>query len=727
MESFVLNEQPLEGWSCNYTDALTPLRTLKENDIFLVCDALGNIPGNCRTTSMGLFCADTRYLSRMELRLNGQPPVLLSGTADAGYAATMRMTNSFEEGGLQPDSVGISRSIVLCGGVFEHIELTNYSSHPVDISLSLSFGADFADLFEVRGFHRARRGQSLRPGGELPADTIVLAYRGLDEQVMETRIHFNQLPDRIDGTSASWNFLLKPHQQVQVEYRMLLLREGESASYTPAPATFEQARATAQSAQQAWRQSVTQIHSNNDLFNQALERSTRDLFLLRILLPEGHSVAAGVPWFATLFGRDSIITASQTLLLEPAIARETLKLLAHFQGKADNPWRDEQPGKILHEIRRGELARCQEVPHTPYYGTVDATPLWLMLLAEYYAWTADIGLLRELWPNALAAMAWIDRQCDEQPGPLRGYLAYRRQSERGLANQGWKDSDDCIVHADGRRATGAIALCEVQGYVYASKVRLAQLAPLFGDEELAEVWYKQAQDLKERFNRDFWLNEQDYCALALDGEGRLVEGISSNPGHCLLTGILSRDHRLAVAERLTAPDLFSGWGIRTLHSLSPAFNPIGYHTGSVWPHDNSLVALGLRSVGAVSQMLEIGSVLFEVAQNQPLYRLLELFCGFTRDAQDSLLASYPVACSPQAWAAGSLFQILQAMVNLVPDAPGNCLRIIEPVLPSWLSSLELKNLRVGTSVLDLRFEVSGGSTSCRITNKRGNLRVIVEA
>ncbi|MBC8121164.1 MAG: amylo-alpha-1,6-glucosidase [Gemmatimonadaceae bacterium] len=727
MENFVVDEQQLEGgWPCVYTEARNPLQTLKENDLFMVCDSLGNIPGNCNSTGVGLFCADTRYLSRLELQLNGRAPVLLSGTADAGFEAMMLLTNSTEDG-LPQDSIGISRRIVLCGGLFETIQLNNYATHPVEIALSLSFGADFADLFEVRGYQRAERGKLLRPVRPLPPDQIVLAYQGLDKALMETHIEFGTVPDRTDGTTASWSLVLGSHQEVSLNYRAYLFRDNEPASYTPPPATFDQAQATALNAQAGWLNSITHITADNQLFSEVLERSVRDLFLLRVSMPEGRSVAAGVPWFATLFGRDSLITASQTLLLDPSIARDTLKLLAHFQGKEDNQWRDEQPGKILHEIRRGEMARCQEVPHTPYYGTIDATPLWLMLLAEYYAWTADVNLVRDLWPNALAAMAWIDRVRKEQPEALAGYLAYDRQSMRGLANQGWKDSNDCIVHADGTLAEGPIALCEVQGYVYACKVRLSQMARLFGEDARADTWLRDARDLRERFNRDFWLTEQDYCALALDGAGRPVASITSNPGHCLSTGILSTEHNRAVAERLTAPDLFSGWGVRTLHSSSPAYNPIGYHTGSVWPHDNSLIALGLRSVGHVSQMLEIGSVLFEVAQNQSYYRLPELFCGFTRDGKHGLLASYPVACSPQAWAAGCLFQILQAIVNLVPDAPSNCLRIIDPVLPDWLERLEFRNLKVGSSVLDLEFELAGSATACRVTNKRGNLRVIIES
>lgn len=702
----------------------SPLQTLKENDLFLICDSLGNIPGHSRESGVGLFCADTRYLSHLELLLNGQPPVLLSGTADAGFAATMLLTNAQEQG-LPEDSIGLSRNIVLCGALFENLEVTNYSRDTVSLKLSLCFSADFADLFEVRGWVRPERGTRLKSA--VPSqEQIVLAYRGLDQNVVETRISFDLFPpERIERNTAHWSFSLATHQSIRLAYRVNLFRDGGPVSFTLPPATFEQAKATLVAAQQAWRNDSTRISSNNELFEKVIERSARDLFLLHFSMPEGRSVSAGVPWFATLFGRDALISASQTLMIDPVIARETLKLLAHFQGQEDNEWRDEQPGKILHELRRGEMARCREVPHTPYYGTIDATPLWLMLLAEYYSWTADLSLVRSLWPNTLAAMGWIDRNLREQPEILKGYLAYDRRSSRGLANQGWKDSNDCIVHTDGSLAEGPIALCEVQGYVFAAKVRLSGLAHLLGETQLAQRWLEEALLLRERFNEEFWLSDQDYCAMALDGHGKQVAGIGSNPGQCLCTGILTREHAHAVAERLTAPDLFSGWGVRTLHSTSPAFNPIGYHTGSVWPHDNALIALGLRSTGHPAQMIDIGSVLFEVAQNQPYYRLPELFCGFAR-TEGNPLVSYPVACSPQAWAAGSPFQILQAFVNLVPDAPTNCLRVIDPVLPDWLGQVAFKNLRVGASILDLEFEREGDSTTCRVTNKRGNIRVIIE-
>jgi glycogen debranching enzyme len=496
---------------------------------------------------------------------------------------------------------------------------------------------------------------------------------------------------------------------------------GRPASMVNAPLTLTQARSAETMEEQSWHQQVTRIRSDKNTFNQIIERAEQDIYLLRQTFGQGKALSAGVPWFSTLFGRDSIIAASQVLMLDPQIARETLRILAQYQGKAEDEWRDEQPGKILHEIRFGEMARCQEIPHTPYYGTVDATPLWLMLYAEYFAWTADRETIDSLWDNALAAMGWIDRTMQQT-----GYLSYFRKSKRGLDNQGWKDSNDCIVNRDGKLAQGDISLCEVQSYVYAAKVRLAQLARMKKRIDLADRWEEEARELKVRFNRDFWMEDQDFCALALDGEGKPVDSITSNPGHCLNLGIFTPEQAYSVAERLRAPDMFNGWGIRTLSSLSPAYNPMGYHIGSVWPHDNALTAIGLRSLGLIDQALELSQGLLDMTKRQPYQRPPELFCGYERsDGNDPV--QYPVACSPQAWATGSIFQLMQMMVNLVPDAPNNTLRIIDPALPESINQLKLQNLRVGTTLLDLEFERSGHSTACRVSKKRGNLRVVIEA
>ena len=757
---FVPAEQlPIPEWPCVLSERPQPTLTIKDDDLFLVTDTLGNIAGGCYSddsaASMGLFCCDSRFLSRLELQIEGRSPVLLSSTADKGFSLSVLCTNPTVENRLKADTLGIRRELVLNGALFEEIEVANYSTSAVSVAISLSFDADFLDLFEIRGAQREKRGRLLRlaavagrhddrkdkedfygiEGAEgvegeklrtthyspLP-ETLTLAYQGLDGAIMESRLQFQHVqPDSFKGYTAVWQIELASHETKKLGYRLSMTINDRSASTVNAPATLVQARAAEDSEEQHWCQQSTRIRADKADFNQIVERAEQDMFLLRQSFGKYTTVSAGVPWFSTLFGRDSLITSAQTLMLNPAIARETLILLAAYQGKIEDEWREEEPGKILHEIRMGEMARCHEIPHTPYYGTVDATPLWLMLYTEYFAWTHDLETLDRLWSNALAAMDWIDRRLEPT-----GYLSYSRVSRRGLANQGWKDSGDCIVNRQGELATGAIALCEVQAYVYAAKVRLAEIARMKKRLDLAERWQDDARELKVRFNRDFWLSDQDFCALALDGEGKPVDSITSNPGHCLHLGIFTPEKAYSVAERLRAPDMFNGWGIRTLSSLSPAYNPMGYHIGSVWPHDNSLIVLGLRSLGLIDQALEVFQGLFDMTLQQPYQRPPELFCGYERNG-DRAPVRYPVACSPQAWATGTIFQLLQTIINLVPDAPNNCLRIIDPALPESIDRLSIHNLRVGPTLLDLEFERSGNTTACRVVKKRGNLRVVIEA
>lgn len=731
-KSFVFAEQlPIAEWPYVLSERPEPTLTVKDDDLFLVTDTLGNISGcsvDDQKASMGLFCRDTRFLSRLELQIEGRSPVLLSSTADKGFLLSILCTNPLIEDRLRPDTLGIRREIALGGALFEELEVSNYSTTSVRFELSLSFGADFIDLFEIRGFNREKRGKLLRLVEEAAAATelMILAYQGLDGLVMQSHVQFqHRQPDFFKGYTAVWQMELASHETQKLGYRLQMLINNQPTSTVSAPVTLVQAKAAELLEEQHWHQQVTQIRSDKATFNRVIERAEQDLYLLRQSFGNfGKSkvVSAGVPWFSTLFGRDALITASQTLMLNPAIARETLTVLAAYQGKTEDEWREEEPGKILHELRQGEMARCQEIPHTPYYGTIDATPLWLMLYAEYYAWTHDQETRERLWSNALAAMDWIDRNTTAETG----YLSYVRKSPRGLLNQGWKDSGDCIVNSKGQLATGAIALCEVQAYVYAAKLRLAEIARIKKRIDLADRWQEEARKLKERFNRDFWMSDQNFCALALDGEGNQVDSITSNPGHCLHLGIFTPEKAYSVAERLRAPDMFNGWGIRTLNSLSPAYNPMGYHLGSVWPHDNALIAMGLRSLGLIDQALEVSQGILDMTRRQPYQRPPELFCGYER-TDDNDPVQYPVACTPQAWATGSVFQMLQMMVNLVPDAQNNCLRIIDPTLPESINQLSLHNLRVGTTLLDLEFERSGNTTACRVAKKRGNLRVVIEA
>ncbi len=736
-KTFVSTETvPISQWPCVKNEPRIPTLTLKDDDIFLVTDTLGNVPGCLPgedNNTLGLFCQDTRFLSRLELQVEGELPILLSSNARRGFAVSALCANPYlEEKGIGAETIGIQREIAINGGLFEELTITNYRTSPVSFELSLSFDADFVDLFEVRGRERQERGKMLRlvtendetkqlEPLEVPEE-IVIAYQGLDGAVMESRIQFNERqPDYCKGNTAIWQLELESHQTIRLGYRVQLITNRRSISKVGTPMTLVQAKAAESMELDQWQQQVTTIRSDSNTFNRLIERAERDVYLLRQSFKDKKALSAGIPWFSTLFGRDSLIAAWQTLILDPQIAKDTLAILAQYQGKTHDEWREEEPGKILHELRLGEMARCGEIPHTPYYGTVDATPLWLILYAEYYAWTGDRHTLEQLWENALAAMDWIDRNCK-----ATGYLSYERISSGGLLNQGWKDSGDCIVNREGKLATGAITLCEVQGYVYSAKMRLSAIAKLMQRLDLAEQWHRDALELKSRFNKDFWLNDLDYCALALDGEGKPVDSITSNPGHCLAMDILHPQKATNVAERLCAPDMFSGWGIRTLSSSSPAYNPMGYHVGSVWPHDNSIIALGLRSLGLVEQTLEVAQGIFDMTLQQAYHRPPELFCGYERTPENSPVR-YPVACSPQAWATGTLFQLLQIVINIVPDAANNCVRVIDPILPESINNLSLENLRVGSTVIDLEFERSGGTTACRVAKKRGNLKVVFEA
>ncbi|MBD2595109.1 amylo-alpha-1,6-glucosidase [Nostoc spongiaeforme FACHB-130] len=747
-KTFIPAEQlSIPEWPCVVSERPQPTLTVKDDDLFLVTDTMGNISGcslNDGNPSMGLFCCDTRFLNRLELQIEGRSPTLLSSTAEKGFSLSVLCTNPRIDDRLKADNIGIRREIVLNGALFEEIEISNYSTTTVNFELSISFDADFVDLFEVRGYDRPQRGKLLRlvepiqedaatfngdsaaPVSLHPeaqkAEFLTLAYHGLDGLIMESRIQFqHRLPDHFKGYTAVWRLELASHQTQKIGYRINLLTNNTSSSTVSAAFTLGQAKAAEMMEEQNWVQQITRISSDKIILNRIIDRAEQDMYLLRQSFGKYKTVSAGVPWFSALFGRDSIITAAQTLILNSQIAKETLQLLAAYQGKTEDEWREEEPGKILHELRLGEMARCQEIPHTPYYGTVDATPLWLMLYGEYYSWTHDQETLEQLWPNALAAMEWIDRNLQ-----ATGYLSYYRRSKRGLANQGWKDSGDCIVDRKGDLANGAIALCEVQAYVYSAKIRLAEIAKMKKRLDLADRWQEEAKNLKLRFNQDFWMEDQDFCALALDGDGKQVDSITSNPGHCLQLGIFTPEKAYSVAERLRAPDMFNGWGIRTLSSLSPAYNPMGYHIGSVWPHDNSLIATGLRSLGLIDQALELFQGILDMTNQQPYQRPPELFCGYERNG-DNAPVQYPVACTPQAWATGSVFQLLQMIVNLVPDAQNNCLRIIDPALPESINHLSFHNLRVGTTILDLEFERSGNTTACRVAKKRGNLRVVIEA
>ncbi|MFN4066471.1 MAG: glycogen debranching N-terminal domain-containing protein [Thermosynechococcus sp.] len=682
---------------------------LKDDDVLLICDELGNIcNGEQQTAITGLFCQDTRFLSQAELRVGGDRPVLLSFHCTGSHALKVVCTNP-KQPNLPAEALSIERSLVIRGALFETLLVTNHQAVPASVTLSLSFASDFQDLFEIRqyGNPRLQRGQTLQPvccdlrHAKGRAD-FCFAYQGLDGALMETQVQFlGTPPTYLEGMTAKWHLKLEPQGYHTIHYCVRPFTNGAATSRVPVPSSLATADRLAQEERQQWWSQCTEIVTSNPQWNRILRRGMADLYMLLQSFGHGKVLTAGIPWFATLFGRDSIIAAMQTLILNPAIARDTLCTLAHYQGKEVCPERDEQPGKILHELRFGEMARNREIPHTPYYGTVDATPLWLMLYADYYHWTGDRPTVERLWPHALAAMHWIDQQM-----AATGYLTYNRQAAKGIDNQGWKDSGNCIVNRRGQLAHGPIALCEVQGYVYAAKTRLSALARELGYGEWGDRWQNEAAALKDRFNRDFWLESEGFYALALDGDGRPVDSLTSNAGQCLMTGICDPEKAQRVGQRLRLPDLFNGWGIRTLSSTSPAYNPIGYHLGSVWPHDTSLIALGLRAIGDSDFALTLVETLFEMVCRQPDLRPPELFCGFDRHTYPQPV-QYPVACSPQAWATGSLFQFIQIMVWPLVDASQGKFLVHQPLLPTSIEELHMRNLRVGDTHFHLRLWRTG--------------------
>lgn len=543
---------------------------------------------------------------------------------------------------------------------------------------------------------------------EVAKDRVAFVYRGLDNVRRSTEVRFSPPPDEIQEDEAYFRLALDHLESFDL---VVSITPEDGPAGESLPVTFERLATS----YRAWFDSCTQVHTDNEFFNAMWERSLRDLRMLTIEEKQGAFVAAGTPWFSALFGRDSLIVSLQTLAFRPQLARDSLRQLASRQGKRVDEWRDEEPGKILHEVRNGEMATLNEIPMTPYYGSVDSTPLFLMLAAEYVAWTGDLELVRELEPQLLAALEWVDRRTNAHAS---GYLDYDKRSSKGLLNQGWKDSHDGIVNGDGTLVRPPIALVEVQGYVYAAERGMAYLFGLLGEEELAKAWHEKAAALKSRFNREFWMEEEQFFALALGAGNQPATAITSNPGHGLWTGIVDADKARLLAHRLFANDLFSGWGIRTLSSRTPRYNPLGYHLGSVWPHDNSLIGMGLKRYGFEEELDDLATATYDCCRSFDYYRLPELFAGVPRTPHGAPVR-YPVAARPQAWAAGTIPLFLHAIVGLAPNAPRNELRIVNPRLPHWLNQVEVRGLRVGANSVDLLFERQEGPAKVSVLAGQG--------
>jgi glycogen debranching enzyme len=695
-------------------------RVLLHGDTFAVFDRSGDIH-TLGLGQQGIFRKETRHLSQLELRICDVRPLLLSSTIrEDNVLFAVDLTNPdlrLASGAMAPrGTLHIYRTKFLTDLVcYDRITVHNFWENAVDIEISFEFAADFADIFEVRGETRKQRGELMAP--EVNHESVTLAYEGLDRVRRTTSLECS-LACNVRGGSLSVPLHLEPQGEVNFTLNVLCGREGEqepktAVYYGDALQSINEERNTGPLAE-------VEIDTSNEEFNDWLRRSRADLAMLVTPTPFGMYPYAGVPWFSTVFGRDGIITALELLWLAPSIAKGVLSYLAATQATARDAERDAEPGKILHEMRKGEMAAMREVPFGRYYGTVDATPLFVYLASAYYERTQDREFLHSIWPNVMAALDWIDNYGDRDGD---GFVEYARQTDHGLVQQGWKDSNDSVFYADGKLAVGPIALCEVQSYVYAARTGIAEVARELGYTEVEERLKAQAADLKAQFGAQFWSDELSMFALALDGEKRQCRVRSSNAGHCLFSGIATEPQHRMVAEVLQSPGFYSGWGVRTLVTSERRYNPMSYHNGSVWPHDNAMIAFGsLRSANkALPQQILSG--LLDLSARVTLHQLPELICGFARRPGKGPTL-YPVACSPQAWAAGSVFMALQACLGLNVQARESRIYFHHSALPQRLKHIVIRNLRIGTACVDLSFERYSETVGVDILRRVGDVEIV---
>jgi glycogen debranching enzyme len=725
---------------------------LKENDVFAVTDRDGNIHSQA-ADGQGLYLGDTRFLSEYDFSIADVPIQLLSSAGELNFMNTFQFANlpAVLEGGLQlpPRMLSIRRNRFIDAGLHERIGFFNYGSAPITLTVHLTFGSDFRDMFDVRGYAERKRGAVGIP--EADGDVVRLRYLGRDGVVRTTVVGFDATPDAVEllntegvvePSPTADDEEVDPRSEtgvmpplVHATFRATIPahdRWSLTIHIAPSVGPAEDERPTAPSlddsftrimaAHGAWSSGCTRITSDNELLNALVRQNTHDLRLTMNHERTGLLPVAGVPWFAVPFGRDSLITALQTLCLNPDVAYGTLRFLASYQGKEVDPWRDEEPGKILHEIRSGEMAALREVPQTPYYGSVDSTPLFVFLVTELLRWTDDSAFADEILPNVEAALEWIHTYGDPDGD---GLVEYQSRSARGIRNQGWKDSHDSVSFPDGQAAEPPIAMAEVQGYCYAAEARMAELYDRWGKHDRAAELRRSAEHRKSRFEEAFWMASEGFYAEALDHRKTPVPAITSNPGHCLLMGLIDGARADATVERLMREDMLCGWGIRTLSSQYPTFNPMSYHNGSVWPHDNSLVVAGLRTRGYGTEALRVIQETFDAGFRLPGFRVPELYCGFSRDRRyQSSPATYPVSCTPQSWGAGSVFLMLQHLIGLEPDLPNGRI-VLRPSLLVGVNRLVFEDLRIGSRSLRVEVWREGGGIRCEVAGADG-LEVVID-
>jgi glycogen debranching enzyme len=707
-------------------ESLAQAIVMKKDNLFFVARRDGTVPMT-ENHGLGLYYHDCRYLNGYELTVAGQPPVPLSASAVQGSIGLFTLTNpqiDLHDGTtMERETLGITWHRLLDSdtpALLDELEFQNFTQRAMQFSISLTVRAEFEDIYLVRGLMTQRHGQARQP--QWHKGVLTMRYEGKDGIDRSLFIQMDPSTSAHGGTTASFRVALGPRQRhtIRISFR---LEESKGGPHTNVPhrsplSSFTQRESHIEAGIHQWMDEITQISGHGSSLDQLMDRSFRSLRVLRAHLGEDAYFAAGVPWFVTLFGRDSLITALQMLAYHPRIAEHTLRLLARYQGTRQDETRDEEPGKILHELRVGELANLKVIPQTPFYGTVDATPLFLILVARHATWTGSLHVFQDLRPHIELALQWLEQQTTD-------YLAYESDASEKMVNKGWKDSGDAIVNEDGRLAEGPIALVEVQGYVFAAWRGIVDLFERVGEYAKADHLKQNAQQLRERFNRDFWMETKGCYALALQKNGRPATVVSSNPGQALWTGIADHDKAHRTVDRLMATDMFSGWGVRTLSTEERAYNPMAYHLGTVWPHDNAILAAGFRRYARDDEALRIFHGLSDAAFHFHAHQLPEVFCGFSRREYE-IPINYPVACHPQAWAAGALPFLVTTLLGLEPDAFSKRLRIVRPILPKGLDRLDVTGLRVGQASVDLAFQRGTAGVDADVIRINGELEVQVD-
>lgn len=694
-------------------DGLEQLMALKDADTFCVADHWGDLKGGAD----GLFDHDTRLLSRFVMTVGGaRPSRLSSGVSQDNVFFICHTTNRpLPPMGGRSAPAGVlhieRRRFIWDRRLFERVSMVNHGVEDVLLPLSFEFGADFADIFQVRGTPRLKRGTAAPPTND--GRRVNFSYTGLDGVERNSCLAFSEPPARLTGARADFMFSLPMGKRVD-----LFIECGPDRCETPDDVRFRLNALQARLSMRRRRRRGASLRGpRSPRFNDWLDQSRADVALLTTDLPTGPYPYAGVPWFSTPFGRDGIITAWQMLWLDPSLAKGVLTYLARRQATEVSAFQDSAPGKIMHETRGGEMSALGEVPFGLYYGGVDTTCLFVALAGAYARRTGDFDLIRTLWPNLIAATRWMTDY-----GDIRGdgLISYQRGAETGLSNQGWKDSEDSIFHADGRFPKGPVALLEVQGYAYAAWQAMAELARTVGDERQVE-WAARAEATRALVEDKFWMEDEGFYAIALDGDGEQCRAIGSNAGHLLFTGLPSRERALRVTRRMLSAEFRSGWGIRTLATGQARFNPMSYHDGSIWPHDTAMAAAGMARYGERRAVALLLGEIYAAAAHFRL-RLPELFCGFERMTGEPPIA-YPVACLPQAWAAGSVFLMLQASLGVNIDAVAGVVEIDDPILPAGIDRLNVTDLRVGDGLVDLTFQQLGNRTVAMPRRREGGVKV----